>query len=115
MKRNGAFSLILTLKALDNQLNVLLFLAGTLFIISVTGHHHLSLIICLPSPTGLLGIRFLLSNVYLSLLSYFFQASRLHFFIRSFISFVPIYLSFNVFVLCCELSVVLAGTNHFSI
>jgi len=50
MKRNDVFSLILTLTALDNLFNVLLFLAGILFIISVTGHHHLSLILCLPSP-----------------------------------------------------------------
>ena len=48
MERNGVFSLILTLTALDNLFNVLL--AGILFIFSVTGHHHLSLILCLPSP-----------------------------------------------------------------
>ena len=87
MKRNDAFSLILTLTALDNLFNVLLFLAGALFIISVIGHHHLSLIICQQSPVGLVGIKFLLS-------------SRADFFIRSVISFVPMYLSFNVFVLC---------------
>ena len=50
MKRNDAFILIPTLTALDNLFSVLIFLAGTLFIISVTRHHHLSLIICLPSP-----------------------------------------------------------------
>ena len=50
MKRNGVFSLILTFTILDNLFNVLLFLAGILSIISVTGHHHLSLILCLSSP-----------------------------------------------------------------
>jgi len=50
MKRNDVFNLILTLTALDNLFNVLLFLAGILFIISVTGHHHLSLILGLASP-----------------------------------------------------------------
>jgi len=50
MKRNDVFSLIVTLTALENLFNVPLLLAGTLFIISVTGHHHLSPILCLPSP-----------------------------------------------------------------
>jgi len=36
--------------ALDNLFNILLFLVGILFIISVTGHHRLSLILCLQSP-----------------------------------------------------------------
>ena len=40
---------------------------------------------------------------------------RMDFFIRPFIYFVPMYLSLNDFVPYCELSVVLAGTNHFSI
>ena len=40
---------VLTLPTLDNLFNLLLFLVGILFTISVTGHHHISLILCLPS------------------------------------------------------------------
>ena len=49
MKRNDVFSLILKLAPLDNLFNLLLFLAGILFIIPVIGHHRLSLILCLQS------------------------------------------------------------------
>ena len=40
-------------------------------------------------------------------------SSWMDFFIRSFISIVPMYLSLNGFVLCYELLVVPAGTDHF--
>ena len=53
MKRNDVFSLMLILVTLDNLFNILLFLAGILFIISVTEHHHLSLTLCLQSPAVL--------------------------------------------------------------
>ena len=50
LERNVVFSLILILAALDNLFNPILFLAAILFIIMVTGHYHLSLILCLPPP-----------------------------------------------------------------
>ena len=50
---NVLSSLILTLTAVDKLFNIVLYLVGILFIISVTGHHHLSLIPCLQSPAVL--------------------------------------------------------------
>ena len=50
---SSLFSLILTLTALDRLFDIVLFLVGILFIISVTGHHNLSLVLCLPSPARL--------------------------------------------------------------
>jgi len=38
---------ILTVGVLDDPFNLLLFLAGVSFLMSVTGHHHLSLIVYL--------------------------------------------------------------------
>ena len=53
MKWNVLSSLILTLMAVDKLFNLVLFLVGVLFNISVTGHHHLSLIPFLLSPAVL--------------------------------------------------------------
>ena len=44
------FSFILILAALDNLFNLLLFLVGISFIVLVTGHYYISLIVCLQSP-----------------------------------------------------------------
>ena len=43
----------MTLTAVDKLFNIVLFLIGISFIISVTVHHHLSLIPCLQSPAVL--------------------------------------------------------------
>ena len=44
------FSLILTLAALGDLFNLLLFRVGILFTVLVARHHHISLIVGLPSP-----------------------------------------------------------------
>ena len=47
MKLNVLSSVIFTLTAVGGLFDIVLFLVQILFIISVTGHHHLSLIPCL--------------------------------------------------------------------
>jgi len=49
-QQNDLFRFILTLTALDNLFNLLLFLVGILFTMSVATHHHISPIDGLPSP-----------------------------------------------------------------
>ena len=48
---------VLILGGFDNLFNVLFFLVGILFTLSVTSHHQISLTVCLPSPPVLTHTR----------------------------------------------------------